>query len=218
MSKKLLLYSVIAVCLWFVLFALLYCYSVYYKNTEFTTAIKDMVSFIVALPAAFLAYAFNRRNSYLQALRELWKQLVPSVQKAIQYTHLSEPKQGDFALVMENLSSVIDLTRGVFSNVKLYDSRGLFPHENLKDIQLIIAWLSFGKNFREPESAKARLCITALWQEMHHAMLNEFDRDVPVTPVSKYFHSGRSVADLLIEGDLRDEDLKKGNPASHPRG
>lgn len=217
MSRKRLFHYVIVACAWLMLFASGYVCSVYYGTTQLTTTIKDLIPLAVALPAAFLAYAFSRRNSYLQALRELWKQLVPSVQKSIQYTYLTTPTQADFALVMENLSTAIELTRGVFSNIgKNGGSRGLFPHENLKDIHRIISWLGFGENFRKTKSYNARLCITSLWQEMHHAMLDEFDRDAPVTPISKYlYRKGESVADLLIKE--RGLVIENDKPASHPR-
>ena len=204
MSRKRLFRYVIATCAWLVLFAAGYVCSVYYGTTQLAATIKDLIPLAVALPAAFLTYAFSRRNSYLQALRELWKQLVPSVQKTIQYTYLAAPTQADFALVMENLSVAIDLTRGIFSNVgKSGDSRGLFPYETLKDIYRIISWLGFGESFRKNQSHDARICITSLWQEMHHTMLDEFDRDMPVTPISKYLHKkGESVADLLIKESM----------------
>lgn len=222
MSRTRLIRWLTAVCFWLLIILALYFYGAHCQvkvgTTDLTTIIKDIIPVALAIPTAFLAYAFARRNSYLQALREFWKQLVPSMQKAIQYTHLAEPKQTDFAPVMESLSSAIDLTRGVFSNISKNGSRGLFPHENLKDIQSIISWLGFGESFKKADAAKARQCITALWQEMHHAMLAEFDRDVPVTPVSKYLYQGESVADLLISKKLIDEDLEKHKPASHPRG
>lgn len=149
----------------------------------------------------------------------MWQQLVPAIQSAIQYTHLPAPNQTDYGFVMEKLSYAIDLMRGVFFNVSKGGNRGLFPYENLKDIHCIISWLGYGEKFRKNNAGDARQCITALWQEMHHAMLNEFDRDVPVIPISKYFHKNKcSVADLLIKGILTNKDLKKGKPASHPRG
>ena len=238
MSRKRLFHYVIVACAWLMLVAASYVCSVYYGATQgrgshagawepgatcqnlygnpLAAAIKDLIPLAVALPAAFLAYAFSRRNSYLQALRELWKQLVPSVQKAIQYTYLPAPTQADFTVVMENLSVAIDLTRGVFSNIGKNGSRGLFPYENLKDIHRIISWLGFGGGFCKAKSYNARLCITSLWQEMHHAMLDEFDRDVPATPISKYLYGkSESVADLLIKE--RGLIIENDKPASHPR-
>lgn len=100
MSRKRLFRYVIAACVWLVLFASSYGGSVYYETAQMAAAIKDLFPLVVALPAAFLAYAFafSRHNSYLQALRELWKQLVPSVQKAVQYTY------GSSSVLVERVS------------------------------------------------------------------------------------------------------------------
>ena len=57
----------------------------------------------------------------------------------------------------------------------------------------------------------------ALWQEMHVAILSEFDRSVPRTPVSKYLHANTSIADLLERDDLRASDIRPEVSASHPR-
>jgi hypothetical protein len=43
---------------------------------------------------------------------------------------------------------------------------------------------------------------------MHQAMLQEFDREVPVFPLSKYLDRRPSVADNLKEGKLTEEDFK----------
>jgi hypothetical protein len=43
---------------------------------------------------------------------------------------------------------------------------------------------------------------------MYNSLLLEFDRDVPLYPVSKYLHSGRSIADKLFAGEFTAEDAK----------
>ena len=63
------------------------------------------------------------------------------------------------------------------------------------------------KQFRAGEAEKARRRITRAWQDMHYAMLSEFDRDVPIKPVSKYLESGKSEIDDLIK-----QGAASGNP------
>ena len=179
--------------------------------------LEPLIPVALAIPAALLASAFSRRNSYLQALRDLWKNLIPAVQIAIQYTYLSPPNQNDLSRTREALLTAIDMLRGVFLNVKSDTSWGLYPFENLKDIDKIINWLGCDGKFRSSEAEMARKCIIRLWQEMHEAMLPEFDRDVPKTPVSKYFGDKRSVADLLITNKLAEDDLCLKRFASQPR-
>jgi hypothetical protein len=179
--------------------------------------LHDFLALGLALPAAFLAGMFQRRNNYLIALRDYWKQLIPAVQAALQYTHETTPTQAKYAPVYVQLSSVVDVTRSVFANVPTGRASGLYPFENLKDILAIIRWLGFDTTFRSDHAAAARQCITKLWQEMFLALLREFDRDVPVQPVTKYyFDEQKSLADYLISESLRANQLVPGVAASHP--
>jgi len=217
MSRKRLLTWVLASLFWLLLYAASYILFEYLGNKGTVELMKALLPLALALPTAVLAAAFTRRNSYLQGLRELWGRLIPAAQSAIQYTHLSSPDQTAFAKTQEALSTAIDLVRGVFANVASVGApSGLYPYENLKDIQAIISWLGYGPSFRAGEAARARTCVTRLWQEMHRAMLSEFDRDTPISPVSKYLSDGKSLADLLINGELKDEHLAENRRASNP--
>src|SRR5262245_38460041 len=64
---------------------------------------KDLVPLAVAIPAAWLAYCFQRRSSYMQQLRILWSKLTLAIHDAIQYTHLTHPTQDQYAAVMKSL-------------------------------------------------------------------------------------------------------------------
>ncbi len=189
-----------------------------FPGQPWVSAVGDLIPLILAVPAVFLAHAFARRNSYLQALRDFWSRLVPTAQTVIQYTHLPDPQPANFASVQKKLSTAIDELRSVFDNVPLRnDSRGLYPYENLKDIKRVVDWLGVGKKRNDEEIHLARKVIIRLWQEMYHAMLSEFDRDVPENPVSRYLANGTSIACLLERGELTEADLEPGIPASNPR-
>ena len=204
-----------------VLFAFSFAYIVIYQrfpDQPGVRAVGDLIPLILAVPAVFLAHAFARRNSYLQALRDFWSRLVPTAQTVIQYTHLPDPQPADYASVQKTLSTAIDELRSVFDNVPLRNHpRGLYPYENLKDIKRVVDWLGVGKKRNDEEIHLARKCIIRLWQEMYHAMLSEFDRDVPESPVSRYLANGISIACLLDRGELTEDDLKPGILASNPR-
>jgi hypothetical protein len=179
----------------------------YWKSQTFWYPLfKDVLPMLIAIPAAYLAYSFQRRASYLQALRELWKLLIPAVQRAIQYTYLEKPDPKEFGEVMRDLSTVVDSLRGVFRNVPAEGPVGLYPYEPLKDIWEVMSWLRDGRT--EAERYRARRCIRQLWYDVHAAMLLEFDREVPVHPVSKYLDQKPSLADKLRDSTLTDADFR----------
>ena len=88
-------------------------FAAYFEPKE-AEALEALLPVALAIPAAILAAGFSRRNSYLQALRDVWRRLIPAVQGAIQYTHFSAPSQSDFAETQKALSTAIDELRGVF--------------------------------------------------------------------------------------------------------
>jgi hypothetical protein len=126
---------------------------------------KDLIPLALAVPIALLSWSFQRRMSYLQALRDFWQRLIPAVQGAIQYTYLSNPGQADFARTLEHLATVMDLARGVFANVPAKGSRnGLYPYENLKDIYNTISWLALSRSDRSFKCAA--MCHTSLARDV----------------------------------------------------
>jgi hypothetical protein len=246
MTKRHLLYTVCGVV------AILFLYAVlggviYFlprkspKGRDYYAIYKDTMAPLVVIAAAYLGFAFQRRHSYLQALRELWKSLIPAVQRAIQYTYRDDPDPKEFSEVMHELSTMIDSLRGVFKNIPddlaaLYrddpgpdrfsqlkrelstmtiqsrqifnsspsDKVGLYPYEPLKDIKLTMKWLR--EHSTPDDRYRARRCIRQEWFRMHSAMLKEFDREIPILPISKYLKGEKSIVDKLIAGTLNDKE------------
>jgi hypothetical protein len=163
---------------------------------------KDLLPFMIAIPAAWLGYCFQRRSSYLQALRTLYVELVCAVNKAIEHTRWrTSPSEDDFRETIELLSIAIDSVRGVFKNVPSRNyPLGLYPYENLKEIRRIIGWLGFEEQWSK-EKDSAHECIVKLWVEMHSALLQEFDTAIPILPISKYLGTGTRIADKLTSGE-----------------
>ena len=180
------------------------------KDNPIYLTYKDLLPLTVAIPAAWLSYCFQRRTSYLQALRVLWNDLLEAANQAVEYTRWESTRgEEDFRSTIAALSKSIDAVRGVFKNVpRAGTSKGLYPYENLKDIRTIIGWLGYGEQCSKEKSDEAHKCIVRLWGEMHSALLQEFDTEIPVHPVGKYFDSRIDLATRLIQGNLTEEDLK----------
>lgn len=140
---------------------------------------KDLVPLIFAIPAAYLGFCFQRRSSFLQALRQLWTHLITSVNQAIQYTYQSKTTQKDYSEVLISLSKSIDEVRGVYRNLKETSHEiGLYPFESLKSIHKVVSKLGFG-DIDSKEAIRARKQITLDWKNIRKTFLAEFDRSEP---------------------------------------
>lgn len=165
---------------------------------------KDLVPFAIAIPAAWLGYSFQRRASYLQALRGMYQEIVRAVNAAVEYTRWDTDRtEVDFRKTIEQLSTATDLLRGVFENVprKQYPL-GIYPYETLKDIRSIIAWLGYGERWRG-EKDRAHEGVAKIWVLMHSALLQEFDRAVPIIPISRYLGNESGLAGKLVRGHVK---------------
>lgn len=139
----------------------------------------DLQPLVVAVPAAWLGYCFQRRQAYIKDVRDLWGKTVPAVQSAIQYTHGPTFSQEKFGEVLCALSTVIDEIRGVFRNIEESSGRrGLYPVEALKGIYEAVSALGFG-SVQTADGSIARKKILTCWNAAKLTFLVELPRGVP---------------------------------------
>ena len=142
---------------------------------NYPTAIEEYISiipFLVAIPAALLTRGFQRRASYIKALRNVWPKIVESGRLAIEYTYIKAPTEQQFRDVVISLSSSIDHLRMLFKNVG-----GFYPVESIKMIYEEFDAIRSTFKFDNPEGARNR--ISALWHQARDSILEEFDRVIP---------------------------------------
>lgn len=150
--------------------------------------LKDLMPLLLALPVVLLSVLYQRRASFLTSVRSLYESAVNSVQSAIQYTHLEAPSRTEYAAVLKELSTSIELFRGSFSNLGREGERGLFPFEALKEISKEVSSLSYGEGFDKHSADRIRFRIVKLWQKkLRPAILNELDRQTPTSFDSPYW-------------------------------
>src|SRR6478735_9313186 len=65
---------------------------------------KDMSILIIAVPAAYLAYSFQRRTEYMKTLKDLWYHMIDAVQMSIQYTFDQSPSHESYSEILFKLS------------------------------------------------------------------------------------------------------------------
>lgn len=153
------------------------------NNSIIYTTYKDMIPFIIAIPAAWLGYCLQRRASYLQQLRILWSTLIKAVQKANQYTYLECPTSDQYSETLCSLSAAIEEVRGVFMNIFEKNKKvSLYPFEPVKDIYGLIYDLGCNNKITNEERKNTRDKIFALWRDAREELLREFDREIPTFP------------------------------------
>jgi hypothetical protein len=165
----------------------------YASGAPIYPAFHDIIPFIFAIPAAYLGYCFQRRQSYMESLRALWSQLVRAVQHAISYTYDPTPTQQEYANVITALSIAIDEVRGVYKNIgEAPDRIGVYPYEPIKEIYKAVRALGYGE-ISEEQREVARHRLIGHWQSIRANFLDEFDRAEPSKIVSPYIEkSARS--------------------------
>ncbi|RLC07618.1 MAG: hypothetical protein DRH43_11475 [Deltaproteobacteria bacterium] len=153
---------------------------------------KDMIPFVIAMPAAWLGYCLQRRSSYLQQLRMLWSRLVEAMQDSVHYTYLDNPTEEQHAHVLRSIGISIDEVRGVFYNLNENDGNSLYPFEPLKDVYGIVRDLGHGDITPKQKRKKCREQIFALWRAARQELLKEFDREVPTFSHSHWVQPDKS--------------------------
>lgn len=148
---------------------------------------NDLMPLAIAIPAAWLGYCVQRRQAYLKDVRELWSKVLGAVQDAIQYTHLVNPPQTEFAKVQRSLSIAVDEVRAVFANIGEGEGKiGLYPFEGLREIQDATSSFGFGEAADAARGAATRKEITRKWKEVRRHFLAECARGYPLNPHSPY--------------------------------
>lgn len=153
---------------------------------------KDLMPLVIAIPAAYLAFAFQRRNSYLQALRSVWSKLADAIASAITYTNIDAPTEQRYVEVLTKLGAAIEEIRGVFRNIRsLGWAKGLYPFEPIKQIYLEFRELGFGADATPARRGEVRARIDDMWKQSRLRLLAEFDRGKPARHYTE--HLARTV-------------------------
>jgi hypothetical protein len=141
---------------------------------------KDLIPFVIAVPAAFLAYGFQQRGSYLQGLRSLWGNMVGAIAAALTYTELPNPSKEQYAETLQRLSSTIEEVRGFYRNVPGdLATGGWYPFEPVKQIFDAVKALGFGEGATDHLRAQAHDAIYGMWKRTRAQFVTELDLAVP---------------------------------------
>jgi hypothetical protein len=141
---------------------------------------RDLMPLVIALPAALLAFAFQRRVAYLQGLRTLWANMINAVAAALAYSEVPTPSKEMYLSALQRLSAVIEEVRGFYQNVPTgYSTEGYYPFEPLKQIYRELRALGFGDAATTAKQETARDSIYSKWKRTRSQFVTELDVDIP---------------------------------------
>ncbi len=152
---------------------------------NFYEFIRDTSLLIVTVIAAYMAYIYQKRTTFLQNLREQWYEIVRAKAELIHYCHLEQPAVETYLAAARELSECIDKMRIVYSNVGETDELiGLYPYSPLHHMRLVMESLDPRKAAPTTlQRFEARGEIWDAFNVIREHFLDEFDIDEPSRPI-----------------------------------
>ena len=147
--------------------------------------IRDTSLLIVTVIAAYMAYVYQRRTTFLQNLREQWREIVQAKASLIYYCHLPDPTLEDYLYAARQLSECIDNMRIVYANVgETGELIGLYPYSPLHHMRIVMERLDPRAATPGPEEKyAARGEIWEAFNAVREHFLDEFDIEEPTRPI-----------------------------------
>ena len=180
----------------------------------FYDVIRDMSLLIVTVVAAYLAYIYQKRTTFLQNLRDQWYEIVSAKAELIYYCHLEKPTVDDYLIAARELSECIDTMRIVYRNVGETDELiGYYPYSPLHHMRKQLETLDPRKGTLTSDHRYAvRTEIWHAFNAIREHFLDEFDIDEPTRPIVIH----RMKRKKQEGGTIRANDLVKKQLAEHP--
>ena len=138
-------------------------------------AFIDLLGLIIAIPAAYLAYSYQKRLDFIGALNDLYSKILLAVNEAMQWANnKSAQTQERYLNTLLDLSCAIDEFRFVFKDLK-EENMGrtdFIAYEELKDIY---------KEFSKAPNCHDQIdaledSVLEKWRSIRTFFLKEIDR------------------------------------------
>jgi len=148
--------------------------------------LRDMSLLIATGGVAYITNLFQKRSSFVEALREEWRDIIATKSALFAYTQLERPTADEYIAAFCRLSETIDNMRSVYQNVGETDALiGLYPYAPLHDMRRALQTLDPRKN-PNPDAAARHLVRDAVLQSFYalrETFLEELDLQEPDHPL-----------------------------------
>lgn len=150
--------------------------------------IRDTSLLVVTVVAAYMAHIYQKRGTFLESLREQWREIVQAKSALIYYCHLETPSVEDYLKTARQLSECIDNIRIVYANVGETDELiGYYPYAPLHHMRKVLETLDPRQTRLTAEDRyAARGEIWDAFNAIREHFLDEFDIEEPTRPILVY--------------------------------
>jgi hypothetical protein len=162
-------------------------------ETGLRTALKDLyeylrdMSLLIATGGvAYVANVYQKRASFIDALKEEWRDIIAAKSAVFTYTQLDRPTLDQYLSAFCKLSETIDNMRSVYQNVgETGDLIGLYPYAPLHDMRRALQTLD-PRKLPVPDADARNLARDAVLQSFYalrENFLEELDLEEPDHPL-----------------------------------
>jgi hypothetical protein len=185
--------------------------------------LRDMSLLIATGGVAYIANIYQKRQSFIDALKEEWRDIIAAKSALFTYTQLERPTAEQYLATFCTLSETIDNMRSVYRNVGETDALiGLYPYAPLHDMRRALQTLDPRKS-PAPDADMRGLARDAILQSFYalrETFLEELDLEEPDHPL--LISGGRRIKVSGATGDARmaqddQQTRRNGTPSPEPR-
>jgi len=148
--------------------------------------LRDMSLLIATGGVAYVTNLFQKRSSFVEALKEEWRDIIATKSALFAYTQLERPTSEQYIVTFCKVSETIDNMRSVYQNVgETDDVIGLYPYAPLHDMRRALQTLDPRKN-PNPDADARNLVRDAILQSFYalrETFLEELDLEEPDHPL-----------------------------------
>lgn len=148
--------------------------------------LRDMSLLIATGGVAYVANVYQKRSSFIEALKEEWRDIIAAKSALFSYTQLERPTLEQYLATFCKLSETIDNMRSVYQNVgETEDLVGIYPYVPLHDMRRALQTLDPRKAPNSDVEARnlARDAILQSFYALRETFLEELDLEEPDHPL-----------------------------------
>jgi hypothetical protein len=148
--------------------------------------LRDMSLLIATGGVAYITNMFQKRSSFVEGLKEEWRDIIATKSALFAYTQLERPTQEQYIATFCRLSETIDNMRSVYQNVGETKALiGLYPYAPLHDMRRALQTLDPRKTPNPDAEARSlvRDAILQSFYALRENFLEELDLQEPDHPL-----------------------------------